>query len=377
MPFLASTSAHLSRRARAAVVAVVLAGVLAPAAAWAATEATIGSTTLLSDSAPPDPPVMQRGVNRYDYAPSVLYDAQAGLYRMWWCGGVAGDYVLYAESTTIGGPFHSRSDPTPHTYDIALRPTGDGRSFDSTHTCDPSVIKVGRTWYLYYGGANEKESGAPTRIGMATSKDGVSWKRANRGKPIISPVRHVNDVPNGYGAGQPSITHVDGTFHIVFTDTTGYGGNLINGAGQYVMRSADPLFKDNVEELQSGGFAPYSSQTHTRHSLIEAFSTDWQFSPALDAFALSESRTNVDAPKTIRVHFYPRTLTREVSGSPAVVEAGWAEGTGLIGGLDRRLTSPTDGSQRIEVMRPMGESSPFTWRLYPVVAQVAVTLPTA
>ena len=344
------------------VAVLALAAVLAPAAAAAA------AATVVSDET--TTPMIQRDL--YDYAPSVYYDAAARLYRMWWCGGVAGDYVLHAQSATLAGPFHSAKDTTPHTYDIALRPSTDARAFDHTHTCDPSVIKVGKTWYLYYGGANEREKGAPTRIGLATSSDGVTWKRANRGKAIIVPARDPSSVPNTYGAGQPSITHVGGRFHVVFTDTTDRGGNQINGAGQYVMRSADPLFKDGVEELQAGGFAPYSSTTHTAYSLLEAFSTDWLYSPSHSAFVLSESRTNPDSTKSIRVHLFGPTLTERLASSPVVVNASWMEGTGLVGSLDRQLAAPVSGVQRLEVVRALGGESPFTWRLFPVVAEAVI-----
>ena len=365
-------------RPRRALVCLGLAlgvsALLAPAAVEAATSARIGETTVVRISAPPDPPLLQR--ERYDYAPSVLFDAEEGLYRMWWCGGLAGDHILYAESSSLSGPFHSRRSTRPNTYDVALAPVRSPRNaFDASHTCDPSVMKIGRDWYLYYGGANDREAGSPTRIGLATSRDGVTWRRANNGLPIVSPVRDVRTVANGYGAGQPSITHVDGMFHLVYTDTTGYGGNQGNGAGQYVLRSRDPLFREGVEELGPRGFAPSTARRHTRHSLLEAFSTDWQFSPALDAFVLAESFTSPGGTRVVKAHFLNHALTAELPGSPTIVRATWREGTALVGGLDRRLPDPVGGVQELQVVRPLGDGSPFTWRLYPVVAQTPVRLP--
>lgn len=96
---------------------------------------------------------------------------------MWWCGGIAGDHILYAESRSLDGPFHSRRSTTPHSYDIALAPSTARRAFDSTHVCDPSVIRIGRDWYLYYGGANEREPGVPTGSASrpaATASTGVA-----------------------------------------------------------------------------------------------------------------------------------------------------------------------------------------------------------
>lgn len=348
---------------------------LAPAAvSSAATAARVGAITVVADTTPPAPPVISG--KRYDYAPSVLYDEAAGLYRMWWCGGLAGDHILYAESTTLTGPFHSRRSALPNTYDVALAPRRTRDAFDATHVCDPSVIKVGRDWFLYYGAANEHEPGAPTRIGLATSRDGVRWKRANGGQPIVSPVGDTRTVPNGYGAGQPSITHVHGRFHLVYTDTTGRGGNPGNGAGQYVLRSPDPRFQSSVEELQRDGFAPYAEHRRTSHSLLEAFGTDWQWSTALRAFVLAESFTSPGGTKAIRLHFFSADLRTVLPGSPAILKATWSEGTGLVGAMDRRLPAPVAGVQRLELVRPVGELDPFSWQLYPVVAQTTVSLPT-
>lgn len=360
---------------RAAVLALGLAVLLTPATVSAATTAGVGAITVVADTTPPAPPVIVG--NRYDYASSVLYDKAAGLYRMWWCGGLSGDHILYAESRTLAGPFHSRTSLLPNSFDIALAPRrGIQHAFDHTHVCDPSVIKVGRTWYLYYGAANEREPGAPTRIGLATSRDGVTWKRVNDGQPIISPVGDTRTVPNGYGAGQPSIAHVGGWFHLIYTDTTGRGGNPGNGAGQYVLRSHDPRFQTGVEELQSSGFTPYTEHRHTTHSLLEAFGTDWQWSPALRAFVLSESFTSPGGTKAVRIHFFSADLRSTLPGSPVILKATWSEGTGLVGGLDRRLPDPVAGVQQLELVRPLGALDPSTWRLYPVVARTTVSLPT-
>lgn len=62
---------------------------------------------------------------------------------------------------------------------------------------------------------------------------------AQQGRPIIGPAFEV-DRANRYGAGQPSVVHLDGLFYLLFTDTTASGA-LDNGAGQFACRSADRL----------------------------------------------------------------------------------------------------------------------------------------
>ena len=363
-----------SLKAAALTAVAALAAALAPTAAVAATPGSVGTPVVRHDAGPGTPPMIERGT--YDYAPTVMYDEAARLYRMWWCGGIAGDHVLYAESSSLEGPWHSRLDYTPHSFDIALGPSADPEAFDFTHTCDPSVIKVAGTWYLYYGGANRLEPGATTRIGLATSPDGVTWTRANGGQAILSPAREPALAVNQYGAGQPSVTHVDGLFHLVYTDTTGRGGNQRNGAGQYVLRSADPTFQTGVEELGATGWGTRYPHRATRHSLLEAFSTDVQFSRALSAFVVAESRTNPDRTKSVRLHYFAKDLLSRLPGSPVVLPADWAEGTALVGRPSRRLAAPRGGVQRIEVVRPLGPPDPFTWRLYPLVADLPVTRPT-
>jgi hypothetical protein len=122
----------------------------------------------------------------YDYAPSVMH---YGVYRMWWCGGVAGDHILYAEADRLDGPWHARGSHVSGTFDDVFQPTGDHTDFDGTHTCDPSVVRVHGTYYMYYGGYPSTADGDTTRIGVASSEDGLRWARMNDGRPIVVPAR--------------------------------------------------------------------------------------------------------------------------------------------------------------------------------------------
>lgn len=109
---------------------------------------------------------------------------------MWWCGGsgghppanfTGGDHILYAESSSLDGPWHSRESTVPYSYDLHLSPNSENiTAFDYTHTCDPSVIQVNHSlYYMYYGGGNEQLNPSTTRIGVAFSVDGYPpWTRA-------------------------------------------------------------------------------------------------------------------------------------------------------------------------------------------------------
>ena len=124
----------------------------------------------------------------YDYVPTIIYDEDTKLYRMWWCGGsggnppanfTGGDHVLYAESSSLDGPWHSHYSTTPLSYDLHLSPSNTETAFDYTHTCDPSVVKVNNSmYYMYYGGGNEKLTPSTTRVGIAYSTTGYPpWTR--------------------------------------------------------------------------------------------------------------------------------------------------------------------------------------------------------
>src|SRR5699024_836948 len=116
----------------------------------------------------PEPPVEQRALATdneragddvvaaggqdavYNYGPTVLTEGQR--VRMWWCSqygsaAPAGDDILYAEADSIDGPFTS-----PSGTEAQAVLSGNPGEFDAVHTCDPSVIRVDGTYYMYYTG---------------------------------------------------------------------------------------------------------------------------------------------------------------------------------------------------------------------------------
>ncbi|MGQ0837409.1 beta-xylosidase [Actinokineospora sp.] len=255
----------------------------------------------------------------YNYAPTLMADA--GRYRMWWCSqlGVAappGDDLLVAESVSLDGPFVGvdGSAGTPVF-------SGSGTGFDGMHTCDPSVIRVADTYYLYYTGAAGDHANGNS-IGVATSPDGRVWTRANGGKPIVTAsLDRVRD--NIYGAGQPAAVHLDGWFYLMFTDTTGRDAGW-NGAGQFVLRSPNPTFATGVEILSPGGFRRFSG-THPRlRSVVDAFSVDLMWVGALAAFAIAHE---TDGGTTIT--FWDKEF-RSSPYKPVLIPGPWQEGPGLV-----------------------------------------------
>ncbi|MFD9737521.1 beta-xylosidase [Umezawaea sp. NPDC059074] len=260
------------------------------------------------------------GDSPYNYGPTVL--VENGRNRMWWCSqlGVAapaGDDLLYAESTSLTGPFLA---PDGSMAQPVL--SGSVTGFDGVHTCDPSVIHVGGTYYLYYTGASGDHAHG-NAIGVATSTDGIAWQRAHNGQPIIGPAYDTTR-DNTYGAGQPAVLHLDGWFYLMFTDTTGKAAGW-NGAGQFVLRSKDPLFLSGVQALGDRGFATVSGTNAPRaRSVVDAFSADWMWVAALDAFAIAhetESGTSIT--------FWNADFTAQPYAQ-ITVPGPWREGPGLV-----------------------------------------------
>ncbi|MGH3758975.1 beta-xylosidase [Actinophytocola sp.] len=255
----------------------------------------------------------------YNYAPSVLLDD--GRYRMWWCSqlGVArpaGDDILLAEARSIRGPF-AGPDGRRGTPIFSGRRGG----FDAMHTCDPSVIRVAGLYYMYYtGAAGDHDHG--NAIGLATSHDGRSWTRVNDGKPIVRSARQVSN-GNTYGAGQPSALYLGGKFYLMFTDTTGRGTGH-NGAGQFVLRSPDATFAEDVEVLGPDGFEPVSDTSARERVIVDAFSADWMWVDSLAAFAVAHETREGTTITFWDIEF--RTNPYE----PVVVPGVWREGPGLV-----------------------------------------------
>ncbi len=288
----------------------------------------------------------------YDYVPTVM--VENGTYRMWWCGGVNGDSILYSESTNPNGGWSA-----PRTV---FSPTGSARDFDGQHVCDPSVIKVDGVYYMYYGGFPTE--GSPlahtTNVGLATSSDGIRWTRANNGQPIISPRNFTASSPHQYGAGQPSATVVDGQVYLTFHDSTAPAANPGNGGGVYVIRSGDPRFAGAVEELTATGFVRRGStrELELRYKLFDAVSVDWQYSDRANSFLMSvHGIAGISSVLSFDRNFQQ---IRQVN----LENVRWTEGPGIAHLPNgHSLDSSTDQPLSWQVFYSTGAANPETWDL--------------
>jgi hypothetical protein len=259
----------------------------------------------------------------YNYGPTVMVDGSRT--RMWWCSqygsaAPAGDDVLYAEATGAAAPQDATFTGPGGGAPPAVF-SGNPGSFDGVHTCDPSVLRVDGTYYLYYtGSAGDRAHG--NSIGLATSTDGLTWDRVGSG-PIVSPAHDVAR-DNDYGAGQPAVVYLDGWFYLMFTDTSGAAAGW-NGAGQFLLRSTDPAFAEQVEALGPGGFEPVDGTAEPRRrSVVDAFSADLMFVDALEAFAIAH-----ETEQGTTITFWNRGFTANPYHQVAI-PGPWQEGPGLF-----------------------------------------------
>jgi len=308
----------------------------------------------------------------YNYGPSVMVDG--GRTRMWWCSqygasGPPGDDILYAEAPTADGPFTGPGGAIP-----AAVFSGNPGNFDGVHTCDPSVLRVGETYYLYYTGA-AGDHALGNSIGVATSPDGITWTRANGGRPIVDPSHDVHR-DNVYGAGQPTVVYLDGWFYLMFTDTTGRAAGA-NGAGQFLLRSKDPVFSGGVEALSDQGFTAVSNASSTRtRSLVDAFSVDLTWIEALQTFAIAHETTDGTT-----ITFWNREFTASPY-RPVLIAGPWREGPGLVRRPDGHTPlSAADPCGRVplDVVRATaigGAAAPTELRHFGVDVRSVVACPT-
>ncbi|AHH96113.1 hypothetical protein KALB_2745 [Kutzneria albida DSM 43870] len=307
----------------------------APAPALLATDRVRSSPGVIVSGGPDAP---------YNYGPTVLVDD--GSYRMWWCSqlpgvGVPGDDVLSASAPALDGPYGA---PTVDLH-------GGGSGFDAKHTCDPSVIKVSGSYYLYYtGAAGEQPFG--NSIGLITSADGVHWTKL--GHPVVEPSMQVHG-ENTYGAGQPSALYLDGWVYLMFTDTTGAAAGP-KGTGQFVLRSKDPTFATGTQALTPNGFAEVSGTRSARTtSISDSNSSDWMWVDALNAFAVAHEALNQGTVIT----FWNRDFTAHPYGD-VLVAGPWQEGAGLVRRADGHAPASAQdrcGRVPIDLVRAVRETS--------------------
>lgn len=118
---------------------------------------------------------------------------------------------------------------------------------DFNHVNDPSVVRAGDCWHLFYTGARE---GVTDAIGLATSPDGVKWK--DQGIVFSPPAPPAWD---SLSVGRPSVWHDGRRFWLWY-----------DGRATLPTTSPDPTAPKSDHSRRSVGLAwSVDGKTWTRH----------------------------------------------------------------------------------------------------------------
>lgn len=167
---------------------------------------------------------------------------------------------------------------------------------------------------------------------------------------MIRPNRDPDTLPNKYGAGQPSSFVIGDYIYVIYTDSTGLDGNPVNGAGVYVIRSKDPLFRSGVQELTQTGFVHRgtTAQLRTTYKLLEAFSVDAMYEPTRRQICIAVHGVFDQT----EIYFFDldfRRLRHEV-----IPFVPWTEGPGLVRKWQGTARAPEGNRLRVELMYSTG-----------------------
>ncbi len=194
-------------------------------------------------------------------APQVHYDPADATapYRMWYSGrgrvfGAIGyatslDGIAWTKFTGTGTP----SDPP-----VAVLDHGLGGSGDSFSAADPSVIKDGPVWKMWYTGDDSNRK----RVNYATSVDGIVWQK---GGTVLGPESPNVTANYSEGAYAPVVYKVGATYNMIFS------GRKFVGGGVYQTKLLSSSSSDGI--TWSGGSPavnPSGANSNFDYSNLEA-----------------------------------------------------------------------------------------------------------
>ena len=173
----------------------------------------------------PSNPVYQSSASAWNFAgigdPSVIYDSDDGVYKMWTSGGgvVPPDPSVIVRTqylTSPDGVTWTESAVNPVLFEGA-----GGSDWDRGGVETVMVLKDGGQYYLWYGGYEVREDPPLTlQIGLATSSDGINWSKS-LANPVLSPGTS-GEWDEGW-VESPSVVKVGSTFHMLYS-----GVNLVS-----------------------------------------------------------------------------------------------------------------------------------------------------
>ncbi len=124
-------------------------------------------------------------------------------------------------------------------------------SWDERATADPYVVRIGSMYYMYYLGEDRARR---QRLGVARSQDGVAWQKS-RANPILE-----LGGPGTFdeaGLGEPAMWQSDGSYWMLYT-----GRDRVENRRLGLARSRDGVHWSRVSESPVlSGMAAWNSKT--------------------------------------------------------------------------------------------------------------------
>ena len=202
--------------------------------------------------------------NFYNYCPTAMMEGNDTMH-VWYCSnkksGNVTDYVAYRKGTLTPDGKWTFSEKQ-----LVLQPTSD--TWDSRHTCDPSVVKgkfeMGGENYEYlmaYLGCYTS-NGCCNEVGIAVAKKPEGpWIKVDHLNPIANFYESADFNESSWGYGQPSVISYDGEGKILLIYTKGVKSGTYAYAEEWDFSDLDnaKLLRENA--LSSLGVVNASGQT--------------------------------------------------------------------------------------------------------------------
>jgi len=271
-------------------------------------------------------PVLEGTSGQWDekgvLSPSVIWDADAILYKMWYSGraadgGIGGLQIGYA--TSPDGISWTKSGSNP----VLVK--GSGTDWDLRGVGVGCVIKLGAVYLMWYTGyTGYGEAGIEVAIGYASSSDGTSWTKD------ISPV--LTKEGTGWeanGVGAPWVTYANRTYRMWYSGlstgidpyvpTLGYADYTIRAGGGGI--GPGDIKPPRLSDISTCGIAETTADICWKTQEFSDSQVEYRVSPSmfseLDEAMVINHRVRLIG-LTPGTTYYYKTMSRDKAGNLAV-----------------------------------------------------------
>lgn len=192
----------------------------------------------------------------YAYYATVLLDGST--YRMWYSGFDGYNWRIGYATSTDKLTWTKKNSGNP------VLDLGSQGQFDSSNVYAPCVVKDGADWRMWYAG----NSGGQSKIGCATSSDGITWTRQNSGNPVLNWGQ--SGKFDDAGVDLPSV-FIDGATYKMWY--SGYRGGVFVGIGYATSTDGITWSRQNSgDAVLVGGVSGKFDDTQVRGCSVQKIS---------------------------------------------------------------------------------------------------------